>query len=170
MPRELLHCYHQPMRDHEQLQPGSPDEIISCAADMEYGGFWIRVAATIIDSLLIILLTVPVLYAIYGDQYFNPDLFASGFWDSLISWGLPAIAIVTFWIYRAATPGKIMLHLRIVDANSGEHPTTRQFIIRFFTHHISSVALAAGLIWVAFDKRKQGWHDKLAGTVVIKSR
>jgi len=135
---------------------------------VQYAGFWMRVAAALIDTVLILMLTTPLLYAIYGEQYFHRGLTPSGSWDFLISWGLPAVAIITFWIYRAATPGKIMLHLKIVDAQTGAHPTKRQFFIRFLTHHISSLALAAGLVWVAFDKRKQGWHDKFANTVVIK--
>jgi uncharacterized RDD family membrane protein YckC len=39
---------------------------------------------------------------------------------------------------------------------------------RYFAYFLSTIPLGLGLIWVAFDKRKQGWHDKLAGTVVIK--
>jgi len=128
------------------------------------------VAAALIDTMLILMLTTPLLFGIYGEQYFSRGMTPSGPWDFLISWGLPAIAIITFWICRAATPGKIMLHLRIIDADSGGHPSTRQFIIRFLTHHISSIALAAGLIWVAFDKRKQGWHDKFANTLVIRDK
>ena len=133
-----------------------------------YAGFWIRVVATIIDSVLIVLLTMPALYGIYGDQYFNPDLFVSGFWDFLISWVLPALAVIAFWVFRSATPGKIMLHLKIVDAATGKHPTMRQFIIRYLSYFVSSIPFGAGLLWAAFDERKQGWHDKLAGTVVIK--
>jgi len=39
---------------------------------------------------------------------------------------------------------------------------------RYFGYFLASIPLGLGLLWVAFDKRKQGWHDKLAGTVVIR--
>jgi len=150
--------------------PGNRESPLTPQTHIAYAGFWIRTAAALVDTVLILMLTTPLLYSIYGEQYFTRGLTLSGAWDYLISWGLPAIAIITYWICRAATPGKIMLRLKIVDAESGAHPTTRQFIIRFFTHHISSLAFAAGLIWVAFDRRKQGWHDKFANTIVIKER
>jgi len=39
---------------------------------------------------------------------------------------------------------------------------------RYFGYYVSGLILALGFIWIAFDKRKQGWHDKLAGTLVIR--
>ncbi|OIO74093.1 MAG: hypothetical protein AUJ57_03040 [Zetaproteobacteria bacterium CG1_02_53_45] len=137
---------------------------------MEYAGFWIRVAATLIDSLLIILITVPLLYGIYGEHYFNRDLFITGLRDFLISWVLPALAAVMFWIYLSATPGKVILHLKIIAAGSSGHPFPRQFVIRYLAYFIASIPLGAGLLRGAFDVRKQGRHDKLANTVVIRER
>ncbi len=90
--------------------------------------------------------------------------------DFLINWLLPAIAVVVFWIYRQATPGKIAIGARIVDADTGGKPSTRQLIVRYLGYYVSMLPLMAGIVWVAFDPRKQGWHDKLAGTVVVRSR
>ena len=44
-----------------------------------------------------------------------------------------------------------------------------QFIIRYLGYYVAMLPLFLGIIWVGIDKRKQGWHDKLAGTVVIRS-
>ncbi|WP_320043041.1 RDD family protein [uncultured Desulfobacter sp.] len=82
---------------------------------------------------------------------------------------LPAIAIIIFWTYKSATPGKMALKLTIVDAKNGGHPSTGQLIGRYFGYYISIIPLFLGLIWVGIDRRKQGLHDKLAGTVVIKN-
>jgi len=57
---------------------------------------------------------------------------------------------------------------KIVDAKTGEQPSTAQFIGRYFAYFISVLPLCLGMVWVAFDMRKQGWHDKLAGTVVVR--
>ena len=59
---------------------------------------------------------------------------------------------------------------RIVDAKTGGKPTTRQLIVRYLGYFVSTIPLGLGLLWVAFDPRKQGWHDKLAGTVVVRPR
>lgn len=135
-----------------------------------YAGFWIRVAASLIDTLLILALIMPPLLGIYGMAYFDMQSLIAGTWDFLLSWVFPAIAVIVFWIYRSATPGKLILHLAIVDAESGAKPTTIQFIIRYLAYYISAIPIMLGFLWIAFDKRKQGWHDKLAGTVVIHTR
>lgn len=140
--------------------------------NVEYAGFWVRVGAMIIDTVLIMIVLIPLLVAIYGWAYFeaaNTGLFA-GPADFLLSWVAPAVAVVVFWIYRQATPGKMALSIRIVDATTGSPPSTGQCVGRYFAYFVSIFPLGLGLLWVAFDKRKQGWHDKLAGTVVIRSK
>ena len=138
--------------------------------DLEYAGFWIRVWASIIDTILIAIITIPILLAIYGTQYFESEKIIEGPMDFLISWVLPAIAVITFWVYRAATPGKMAISSKIVDAQTGDQPSTGQFVGRYFAYFISLLPLGLGIFWVAFDKKKQGWHDKLAGTVVVRKK
>jgi len=57
-----------------------------------------------------------------------------------------------------------------VDAETGAKPSRRQLVIRYLGYYVASIPLLAGLAWVAFDPRKQGWHDKLARTVVVRAR
>ena len=90
--------------------------------------------------------------------------------DFLISWILPAIAVIAFWFYRQATPGKSALSLRVLDADTGERLSLGQAVGRYLGYFVSIIPLCIGLIWVAFDSRKQGWHDKLAGTVVVRAK
>ncbi|MCK5190722.1 MAG: RDD family protein, partial [Methylococcales bacterium] len=71
----------------------------------------------------------------------------------------PAVAVIIFWIYKSATPGKMATKLTIVDASTGEKPTTRQFTLRYIGYFASILPLCLGLIWVGIDKRKQGFHD-----------
>ena len=138
--------------------------------ELEYAGFWIRVWASMIDTVLLMLIVMPLLLAIYGTEYLESEELLQGPLDFLVSWVVPAIAIITFWIYKSASPGKMAIGLTIVDAQSGRQPTTGQFIGRYLAYFIATVPLGLGLIWVAFDKRKQGWHDKLAGTVVVRKK
>lgn len=108
--------------------------------EYEYAGFWIRVWASLIDTLLFLMIA------------------------------LPFIATVLFWYYKSATPGKMALNIKIVNANDGGKLSVGQLIGRYFAYIPAMLVFFIGIIWVAFDKRKQGWHDKLAGTVVIRKK
>jgi uncharacterized RDD family membrane protein YckC len=77
--------------------------------------------------------------------------------------------ILVFWTKKQATPGKMMMSMKIVDAKTLKKPTKKQLIIRMLSYIISVLPLFLGVLWVVFDKRKQAWHDKIAGTIVIKS-
>jgi uncharacterized RDD family membrane protein YckC len=136
--------------------------------DMEYAGFWIRTGASLIDTILMMVIIVPVLTIIYGKGYWSSEAVFLGVWDLLFNYILPAIVVIVFWIVKSATPGKILLELSIVDAETGGKPSNGQLIGRYFAYYISVLPLMLGFIWVGFDKRKQGWHDKLAGTVVVR--
>ena len=138
--------------------------------ELEYVGFWARVGASMIDTLLVMVICMPLVTWYYGADYWLTAAFIRGPADFVINWILPAVAIVLFWIYRQATPGKMAISARIVDAKTGGKPTTGQLIGRYLGYYVSTIPLLLGLIWVGFDPRKQGWHDKLAGTVVVRPR
>lgn len=141
--------------------------------EVEYAGFWVRLGATLIDTVLVMAITFPLLFAVYGRDYFDPELNAGMFAgpaDFLISWVFPLVAAIWFWRARQATPGKMVLRLRIVDAGSGQTMSTGQCVGRYFAYLVSIIPLFLGFVWIAFDKRKQGWHDKLAGSVVVRAK
>lgn len=137
--------------------------------DQEYAGFWIRVGASLIDTVIVLIIILPILSAIYGPAYWLDVSFVSGFWDVLFTYVLPAVAVIIFWVYKSATPGKMATKLTIVDAKTGTKPTTGQFVIRYLGYYVAMLPLFLGIIWVGIDQRKQGWHDKLAGTVVLRN-
>lgn len=135
---------------------------------VKYGGFWIRLVASMIDTALLLAIITPLLLGIYGHDYFAANGIIQGPVDFLITWILPLVAVITFWHYKSATPGKMVFNLIIVDAKTLQKPTTGQLIIRYLGYYVSTLFFCLGFLWIAFDKRKQGWHDKIAGTVVIK--
>lgn len=136
---------------------------------MEYAGFWVRVGATIIDTLLMVLIVVPALMLIYGDQLWYSEGYFLGFWDFMFNYILPAGAVILFWVYKSATPGKMAFRLKIVDAKTGGPVSVGRLVGRYLGYYVSAIPLLLGMIWVGFDKKKQGWHDKLAGTVVVRN-
>jgi uncharacterized RDD family membrane protein YckC len=139
-------------------------------SDLEYVGFWLRVGAALIDTVLLTIIIFPVLWAVYGPTYLVSDRLIQGPVDFLVTWVLPGVAAVLFWIARQATPGKMAIRARIVDAETGGKPTTGQLVLRYFGYYVSMFPLFLGILWVAFDRRKQGWHDKIARTVVVRPR
>lgn len=138
--------------------------------ELEYVGFWSRIGATIIDAILIGVITWPILTAFYGDAYWSGEEFVQGPMDFILTWVFPAVATILFWAMKQATPGKMAISAKIVDAKTGAAPTTGQCIGRYFAYILSALPLGLGYFWVAFDGRKQGWHDKLAGTVVVRQK
>jgi uncharacterized RDD family membrane protein YckC len=64
----------------------------------------------------------------------------------------------------------MLIRARIVDADTGAAPSTVQLVIRYLCYYLSILPLGLGLLWVGWDPRKQGWHDKIARTVVVRAR
>lgn len=140
--------------------------------DLEYVGFWPRVGAALIDTALLLVIVIPLLHGLYGEAYWDPERtgWVAGPADLLVSWVFPAVATVLFWLYRAATPGKMAIGARVVDARTGQPPSFNQSVLRYLGYFASTLPLCLGLVWVGFDARKQGWHDKIAGTVVVRAK
>ena len=134
-----------------------------------YAGFWLRFFASIIDCVWYIFLLMP-LPIIYGfDRYLNSGPFSYlGEWHVLLELILPIALTILLWLRFSATPGKMFLKLKIVDTKTSGPISFRQALIRYIGYLPSFYCLLLGILWVAFDKRKQGWHDKLASTAVIR--
>jgi uncharacterized RDD family membrane protein YckC len=147
------------MAEVDDLDPARP----------RYVGFWARVGASFIDAILLVAITYPLLIAAYGLQYFNASKqgVVSGPVDILLTWVFPFVAIVGFWHYKRATPGKMAIGAQIVDATTGETLSIGRCVTRYLALIVASLPLGLGLLWVAFDRRKQGWHDKIARSVVV---
>lgn len=136
--------------------------------EQTYAGFWIRSVAALIDTVLIMLLLFPALTIIYGRGYWLSESLTMGPLDIIMTYVLPAIIVLVFWVYKSATPGKMVFKLIIVDAKTGAKPSLGQCVGRYIGYYVAMIPLFLGVFWVGFDKRKQGWHDKLSGTVVVK--
>lgn len=156
-------------KDYNPYQAPSSD--LSEAYDdqqYEYAGFWMRFAASIIDSILIGL-AVGVPLTIVG------DFMGIAAWDSadvsivdVVSQVICFVVYVYCWVTYAGTPGKRLLKLKVLDADTGEHLSGGRAALRYVGYFVSAIAVFLGFLWVVFDKRKQAWHDKMANSVVVK--
>ncbi|VAY86316.1 hypothetical protein MNB_ARC-1_598 [hydrothermal vent metagenome] len=139
--------------------------------EYEYAGFWIRVGASLIDAILMLMVTLPLTLMIYGiDTVSESEKVILGPVDFVINYSLPFFATIIFWMYKSATPGKMILKLKILDEKTGNKLTIGQSIGRYLAYFPAMLALMLGIFWVAWDKKKQGWHDKLAKTVVVRNK
>jgi uncharacterized RDD family membrane protein YckC len=156
----------QPTTSHWQApvpQPGT-------AAGVAYAGFWIRVVAWIIDGIAIGILTSalsPILGA--GPMVGIDGSNVSVDYSSNALGGLVGLAyFVGLWTWKGQTIGMMPFNLWVVSVDDGIRPDLVRSFLRYVGLIISFAVLLLGVIWVAFDARKQGWHDKVAQTLVIR--
>ena len=147
----------------------------------KFAGFWRRLIALTIDGT-IIFFAFTILFAIALMAFFSgtisgnnrawlADLTDPARLSSIMifTWLFFIIFIIVYFTYfhgaTGRTPGKMFFGLQVVSANG----TPISFGIAFLraVGYFVSGIFYLGFIWAAFDKRKQGWHDKIAGTVVI---
>jgi uncharacterized RDD family membrane protein YckC len=148
--------------------------------DSHYGGFWRRFAAFSTDKF--ILAVIGLMMFILGSVAFglgiSPVDLAEDPEDILIL-SLKIMAIyqaITIFLDMAyftyfhgttgQTPGKRLMGLRVVR-DTGEALTLGTAFLRWVGYIVSFLPMFMGFLWAGADRRKQGWHDKIAGTVVI---
>jgi uncharacterized RDD family membrane protein YckC len=146
------------------------------AGVVHYVGFWARSLAALVDTLVVSCVVAPLAVAFdvpsdIGLHFDMSDLYReTSLMSFTLNWVLPAVAILAFWFARGATPGKMVIRAVIVDAETLEPPARVKLVARYLGYYVSTLALGLGFLWIVFDARKQGWHDKIAGTVVIRKR
>ena len=160
-----------------------------------YAGFWIRVLAYLIDLIPLMIVSGILLAPLLGDLLAvildNPPPPRGSSPATVEAWSerylrqvaphletmtrvsgllqlLPLAYHVGFWTWRGQTPGMMLVGLRVARESDGSSPGLGRSFLRYIGYLISGFALGIGFIWVAFDSRKQGWHDKIAGTVVVR--
>lgn len=73
-----------------------------------------------------------------------------------------------FWARTGSTPGMRLFRLRVVRDRDGGPITAGTAILRLIGYWVSQTVFYIGFIWIFFDDRRRGWHDLIAGTVVIE--
>ena len=133
------------------------------ADGVRYVGFWKRLAAGLIDLVLVLFVVTPVTVYVFGDGWTD----ARGVLGFVVNWVPLGGAIIAFWVMKGATPGKLAIAAAVVDADTHAPVDFWQALTRYVGYFISTLPVLAGLAWIGLDARKQGWHDKMARTVVI---
>lgn len=151
-----------------------------------YAGFVSRALALIIDLLIVLtaqfvtVLVIRLLLNFFGMEELAAAVFepTSGQPISLLATVLRlvisfisgalflAIYLIFFWTLIDQSLGQILMGLRVVRTN-GSSMTLVPAIKRMLGYYLSFFSLGLGFFWVLIDDRRQGWHDKLADTVVV---
>jgi|SRR6266853_3538914 len=125
-------------------------------------GFWIRFLAIFIDGVILFVINL-ILAAILNSS-------TTG--RSGIQTLLGLIYYVFFWSSNSPWPGQTvgnkLLNIRVIKTD-GSDLSLVVALIRYVGLVVSILVIFIGVIWAAFDPNKQGWHDKIAGTYVIKT-
>ena len=149
---------------------------------MNYAGFWLRVVACVID-LIIVSLVSGLLIALFGltNSHSSSDTEAVNiaFYDFTYEWidfSNTLLSLFLEFVYAAAlesskfqaTVGKIITGIKVAD-QTGKRISFGRATARHFSKFLSALILGFGFLMVAWTQKKQGLHDKIAETIVIKS-
>lgn len=158
-------------------------------AQRHYAGFHDRLMANVLDFFVIFILLTPVFTEINGWIYSGEDFSAasvtgqdqqvtaeyvkqSGFVENLLKTYAAQTVIlgfiyVYFWANFSATPGKLLIGLKIVDSETEQPISMSDAVHRYLGLLISLPPFMLGFLWLNFTKKHQAWHDYIGGTVVI---
>ncbi len=157
------------------------------APGLGYAGFWIRFVALLIDGIIVGIPLAILFFAAeasalttYRDcvdtaistgtlanACLSPFLGSIGPFE-LLGLAVQVLYFTLLWSRFGGTLGQRLLGLHVVDAATGKNIGFGRALGRFIGYVVSAICLYIGLIWAAFDPRKQGWHDKMASTFVVR--
>jgi uncharacterized RDD family membrane protein YckC len=122
-----------------------------------HAGFWERMGAAFLDVVLVGILSAVANNFMLFRMLPGPTL----------GWLIALAYFAGMWPWKGTTVGGIVLNLKVVRLD-GSHLTFAAALVRALSAAFSIVVFFLGFLWIAWDKEKQGWHDRIAGTVVIR--
>lgn len=121
---------------------------------VEYIGFWVRLAAWVID--FIVLSVIQLVLSLIGLSFV-----------ALIV-GVPYG--VLFIGLKGQTPGKMALGIQVVDQQGNIPGIGRAVLREIIGKLVSAIVVLLGYLWISWDRHKRGWHDHIAGTYVVRKQ
>src|SRR5688572_7364242 len=143
--------------DSPLIDNAPPPYIQGVTPDTVCAGFGVRFVAAIIDGFILLIPLLLLDRLIATDQLLN--LAASAL--------LQFLYFGYFWTDSGATPGKSVMHLKVVDQH-GNLLTIERALLRYAATWLSGICLGLGYLWVLWDAKHETWHDKIAGSKVVR--
>jgi uncharacterized RDD family membrane protein YckC len=134
-----------------------------------------RFLAALLDGLIAVALLIPGGSISYGGVMLNPrePSVAAAVFGGLLSLVMTFAYLGLLFVMwtKGQTPGKRLLGLRVLKLDTGKPATFWRMALRdTIGKWVSAAICYLGYIWMFLDANKQGWHDKIAGTIVVKER
>lgn len=146
-------------------QPPEPE--MGPAPGMAFAGPGGRLVAYIVD---IIVITVAVIVVAILGGLLTVVAPVIGIFSLILGILIvPLIYFPYYWSSSGQTPGMKMMGIRVVRDRDGGPVTGGQAVLRLIGYWVSGAVFYLGYIWIFIDKRKRGWHDLIAGTVVVEA-
>jgi len=144
------------------------------APGVRFGGYGARLIAYIIDGLIqgIVFLLVSIILLAIGVGAASTDANAIA-GASIVTWIVVGFLITVlyfpyFWSHGGQTPGMKLFRIRVVRDADGGPVGWGPALLRLIGYWINQIVFYIGFLWIFVDKRRRGWHDLIAGTVVIE--
>lgn len=135
----------------ERPLPVAPEPRIAPIVAVEYIGFWIRLVAAVVDAIVVSLLS----FALSG-----------------LLLPLLVVLLLYYWLFtglKGQTLGKMLVGIKVVDAQGNRPGLASAALREILGKLVSAIVFFLGFLWIAWDRQKQGWHDKIAITYVVKA-
>jgi uncharacterized RDD family membrane protein YckC len=155
-----------------ELLPEAGEEPYPSPEALPKAGFWIRLVAWMVDSA-IITVTQIVLSLVLAAVGLGADLDPTGQgMIAMVTWLFGSVLTVAYYVfftgYCGQTPGKMALRIKVIGTDGSEIGYGRAALREVLGKFVSGILLGIGYLVIAFDPQKQGLHDKMADTYVIK--
>ncbi|HBT82607.1 MAG TPA: hypothetical protein DEB35_03970 [Desulfuromonas sp.] len=137
-------------------------------------GFWQRAVAALVDAAVLtgVLLFSSTLFFFVAAGVSGFDPLAEGLLLATVTWLFASVVAVAYYVfftgYCGQTPGKMALRLKVQRVDGSDIGFRSAFYRETVGKFLSALLLGLGYLMVAFDERKQGLHDRIAQTYVIK--
>ncbi|GMQ96245.1 MAG: hypothetical protein BMS9Abin14_776 [Gammaproteobacteria bacterium] len=144
------------------------------SAGVTYEGFGRRLLAGLFDlTLMLVVVVTLVLLGLAIDESPPRASVLVADLSGLRSYGLWLLGMILsaqalFWTFLAATPGMLLFGCQVLRAGSGRRLSLARSLVRSAGLWLGLASLGIGVLWIIWDPRHQGLHDKLAGAVVVK--
>ncbi len=136
---------------------------------LEYAGFWLRLGSAVIDYVILALIIL-FLFVLFKPNH-SISLNNVPVYTVVIVVILGIVVIgayfIAFWAWKGQTPGKMVMNIKVIRFRSNPVDLTHS-VLRFGAYVLCVLTIFIGFILMAFDNRKQGLHDKIADTCVVK--
>lgn len=130
-----------------------------------------RLSSFIVDLIVLSVIYIALIILIDGDM--GEAIVASGvgeeFQPAHLLMAVIGIGYYTYFFGKGETPGMRLVEIKLVRTDGVEPVGLHRGFLRWVGMEISGIVLLLGYTWILFDKKRQGWHDKIAGTYVVRA-